>query len=71
MSLGFVRPENTQTYLEFADELETARDKLASLVLAGELGYSEIPVDDARLAMKGLERVLDGLSKLSTAEDAA
>ena len=64
LSLGFIRPENTKTYVDSLGDLEDTVAKLASLVLASQLGYSEIPTEDAINAMEGMERVVKGLRKL-------
>jgi len=64
LSLGFIRPENTKTYVDSLGDLEDTTRKLASLVLASQLGYTEIPTDDAINAMEGMEKVLEGLRRL-------
>lgn len=70
LSLGFVRPENTETYVRSLDDLEESAQKLASLLLAGQLGYSEIPVSAAKTAMQAIDRVIAGLKRLQVAGDA-
>jgi hypothetical protein len=65
LGLGFVRPENTANYVSNLDTLEDAAQALASLVLAGQLGYSEVPLSAAKTAMRSIERVLVGLRSLS------
>jgi hypothetical protein len=64
LSLGFIRPENTKTYVDSLGDLEDTVAKLASLVLASQLGYSEVPTEDAINAMEGMEKVITGLRRL-------
>ncbi len=65
LALGFVRPENTQVYQEYAPLLELAARKLASLLLASQWGYEQIPSTEARVAMYSIEKVLEGLQFLN------
>lgn len=64
LSLGFVNPENTSNYAEAEPELETTQKILAGLVVASQMGYSEIPMSDTIKAMQNIEEVLEGLRKL-------
>ena len=68
LSLGFVNPENTRNYVEAESDLEDAQKTLASLVVASQMGYSELPMNDAIGAMKSMEKVLEGVRKLKTGE---
>jgi hypothetical protein len=71
LSLGLINPENTRSYIESKDELEEAQKALASLTLASELGYAEIPMDDALAAMRSVEGVLEGVGKLTDQSSSA
>lgn len=66
LTIGFVSPANTRTFLDHMDDLEESAGKLAELVLASQIGYSEIPEEESMTAMYALEKVLAGLRKLKT-----
>lgn len=64
LSLNFINPENVSTFLENLPKLEEAATKIASLVLATQLGLHAIPKTAAVRAMFALEDVIRGLKTL-------
>lgn len=64
LSLNFINPENISTFVEELPKLETAATKLASLVLATQLGLQNVPETAAVRAMFALEDVIDGLKSM-------
>jgi hypothetical protein len=64
LSLNFINPENVSTFLENLPQLEKAATKIASLVLATQLGLHAIPKTAATRAMFALEDVINGLKTL-------
>jgi len=64
LSLNFLNPENIETFVENLPQLEDASTKLASLVLASQLGLQSIPKTAAVRAMTALEDVITGLKSL-------
>ena len=69
LSLGFVTPTNTRNFVESIGDIEDATRKMASLVIASQLGYSEIPLDEATTALYSMEKVLMGLRRLQAQVD--
>ena len=68
LALNFINPENVSTYLENLDLLQDASTKLASLVLATQLGLQSVPKTAATRAMFALEDVINGLKSLQEYE---
>ena len=66
LSLNFLNPENVDTYIEFLPQLEEASTKLASVVLAAQVGLQSIPKTAAVRAMFALEDVINGLKSLKS-----
>lgn len=64
LSLGFVNADNARDYVEAESDLEDAQKALAALTVASQMGYSDVPMNDAIGAMQSMEEVLDGLRKL-------
>lgn len=64
LALNFVNPENVSTFLENLPALEKAATKLASLVLATQLGLQSVSKTAAVRAMFALEDVITGLKSL-------
>jgi len=69
LSLGFVSPNNTRNFVESIGDIEDATRKMASLVIASQLGYSEIPLEEAVSALYSMEKVLAGLRRLQAQVD--
>jgi len=61
LSLNFINPRNLQMYSKYAPELDRAAEKLATLVLAAQLGVSQIPIEAAVNAMEGVEKVVSAV----------
>jgi hypothetical protein len=66
LALNFLNPENVETFVENLPSLEEASTKLASLVLASQLGLQAVPKTAAVRAMFALEDVINGLKSLKT-----
>jgi hypothetical protein len=66
LALNFLNPENVETFIEFLPQLEEASTKLASVVLAAQIGLQSIPKTAAVRAMFALEDVINGLKSLKT-----
>lgn len=66
LALNFLNPENVETFVEHLPQLEHASTKLASIVLASQLGLQSIPKTAAVRAMFALEDVISGLKGLKT-----
>lgn len=64
LSLNFINPENIAIFSSYKNILDDASKKLAELLLAVRLGIKEIPEGSIIHALKNLERVILGLSKL-------
>lgn len=64
LSLGFLRPENTRDFVNNTGLLEQASKVLAQLVLARDLGYTQIPEHEVRSAMLALEEVIRSLRQV-------
>ena len=65
LSLGFITPDNVNTFLSRIPYLERALNHTCELVLAARLGLSEIPEYASARAMRGLDSVIQGLKALS------
>jgi len=66
LALNFLNPENVETFVEHIPELEAASKKVASLVLASQIGLQSIPKTAAVRTMFALEDVITGLKSLKT-----
>lgn len=64
LSLGFINPENVQTFISWLPDLEEALSKLAGLLLGARLDLQDVPEDATKSAMKHLDDVVTGLKKL-------
>lgn len=64
LALNFVNPENVSSFVEALPQLEEASSKIASLVLATQLGLQSVPKTAAVRAMFALEDVITGLKSL-------
>jgi hypothetical protein len=66
LALNFLNPQNVETFVDYLPELEETSSKLASLVLATQMGLQAIPKTAAVSAMNSLETVIQGLKSLKT-----
>lgn len=66
LALNFVNPENIEMFVEYIPQLEEASTKLASIVLAAQLGLQSIPQAAAVKAMFATEKVIDALKDLQS-----
>ena len=64
LSLGFINPENVQTFVGWLPDIEEALGKLAGLLLAVRLGLEDVPEDSVKSAMERVDEVISGLKKL-------
>lgn len=68
LALNFINPENIALFTENTPMLESTSAKLASLVLASQLGLPSVPRSAAVRAMECLEDVITGLRALQPAK---
>jgi|SaaInlV_165m_DNA_2_1040747.scaffolds.fasta_scaffold02424_3 hypothetical protein len=66
LSLSFLTPENTQSFLEALPDLETCVTKLAELLIAVRLGLKDVPEAAVSSALRGLDRTIDGLKAMQS-----
>jgi hypothetical protein len=66
LALNFLNTENVDAFVENLPHLEDVSTKLASLVLASQLGLQAVPKTAAVRAMFALEDVISGLKSLKT-----
>lgn len=71
LSLGFVNPENIARFASIKPMLWEVSHMLAKLLLASRLGMEDLPEEAIRSALDHLQRVIDGLSRLSMLEQHA
>lgn len=64
LALNFLNPENVSTYAEHIPQLQQSAEKLAELVLACQLGLSNVSKTAAVRAMFAVETVVEGLMSL-------
>ena len=69
LSLGFINPENTQTFIDYLPELDAAQKKMCELLVASRLGMKEIPASALEKAVRATEQVLDGLKIIAFQEN--
>jgi hypothetical protein len=66
LALNFINPDNVETFVEFIPDLEETSTKLASLVLASQMGLQTVPQQAAVRAMFAIENVVNALKDLQT-----
>jgi hypothetical protein len=66
LALNFINPDNVETFVEFIPDLEETATKLASLVLASQMGLQTVPQQAAVRAMFAIENVVSALKDLQT-----
>lgn len=72
LSLNFINPANVAVFSAYSDDIDTAVQKLAELLLYCRLGDSEELDEDALVsAIRGAERVLEGLETMKKPEPVA
>lgn len=64
LSLNFINERNVEKFVEYLPDLEATQSKLASLVLAGQLGLRPVSKTAAKSAMDSLEEVITGLKSV-------
>lgn len=65
LSLGFINPENIQTFLSYLPQLEQTQSKMCELLVAVRLGLSNVPVGAVERVVRSLETVLEGLKVMA------
>lgn len=65
LSLGFINPENTATFIEYLPQIEEAQKKMCELLVASRLGMQEVPSSALEKAVRSTELVLEGLKVLA------
>lgn len=66
LSLGFLAPDNIQSYLDSMDQFDQVISKLAELVVACRLGLQDVPEVAATKAMQGIDEIIKGLRRLES-----
>jgi hypothetical protein len=69
LSIGFINPENIQTFVEYIPEFEDTVCRLAELLVSTRLGMPDIPESAVKNSMERLDEVLEGLKKLMFRRD--
>lgn len=64
LAMNFINPENIETFAKYLPELDQASKKLAELLVGVRLGVGSVDEGAVERAMKGLERVIEGLKLL-------
>lgn len=64
LAMNFINPENIETFAKYLPELDQAAKKLAELLVGVRLGVGSVDEGAVERAMKGLERVIEGLKLL-------
>jgi len=65
LSLGFINPENTTTFLNYLPQIEESQKKMCELLVAARLGLQQIPTPALEKAVRTTEQVLEGLKVLA------
>jgi hypothetical protein len=65
LSLGFVNPENLNTFVAYLPEIDEAQAHMCELLLAARLGMSSIQIGALEKAVKSTEEVIEGLKVLA------
>lgn len=65
LSLGFINPENIQTFIAYMPKIDEAQECLCNLLFAARLGLSDIPESALETAVRGTEEVLEGLNTIA------
>lgn len=71
LSLGFINPENIQTFIRYLPRLEDTESKLCELLISARLGARDLPVGALEKTVRTLEDVIQGLKTMSFAAKAA
>jgi hypothetical protein len=69
LSLNFVTPENIQLYLDSMPDLKVASGALAKILIGVRLGVPDVNEQSASSALRGMNKVLDGLKRLQIRAD--
>lgn len=64
LAMNFINPENIETFARYLPELDGASKKLAELLVGIRLGVGSVDEGAVERAMKGLEKVIEGLKLL-------
>lgn len=64
LSMGFINPENIQTFANYMPQLEETAQKLAEMLMAARLGMAQFDEGAIQRAMTNLEEVIQGLRAL-------
>jgi len=65
LSLGFINPDNAETFVSYLPEIEASQKKLCELLIATRLGLQEVPIPAIEKAVKMTEQVIEGLKVLA------
>lgn len=65
LSLGFINPENIETFIAYLPVIDESQSKLCELLMASRLGLSVVPKGALEKAIKSTEEVINGLKVLA------
>ncbi len=65
LSLGFVTPENTTSFISAMPQIEEAQQRMCELLIAARLGMRDIPISALEKAVRSTEEVLEGLKVIA------
>lgn len=65
LSLGFINPENIQTFISYLPQMEQTQSRLCELLVAVRLGLSNVPVGAVERVVRSLETVMEGLKVMA------
>jgi len=65
LSIGFINPDNVDTFLQAIPQLEVGLNRLCELLVATRLGLNEIPEVALEKCVKSVEDVIRGLKALA------
>lgn len=61
LSLGFINPENLNTFISYLPNLDEAQKKMCELLLAARLGLKDVPISALEKSIRSTEQVIEGL----------
>lgn len=65
LSLGFINPENCNTFISYLPVLDEGQKKMCELLVASRLGLRDVPTSALEKAIRSTEEVIEGLKILA------
>lgn len=65
LSLGFLNPENTMTFVSYLPQLNETQSSLCELLIAARLGMREVNMGAIERSIRAVEEVIEGLNVLA------